>query len=232
MGRSLAVLQPHYIPWAGFFDLIGSCDDLVLLNSVQFSKNSFFNRNRLSGPNGVFWLTIPVRSNHSTQLIQETRVNGHDWIKKHRRSLEQCLSKDKYFEIYIDEWRATFNDCQQFERLADINFVWLKTILKQLSKGPSIHQSESFDFSGADKNSRLISYCHALGATTYRTGPKALSYLDINHFRDAGISIEVITYKHYFDGLGHEKGVPTSVLQDMSRSGPELKLEHTFRKLT
>ncbi|MEA2943536.1 MAG: hypothetical protein QOD09_4065, partial [Bradyrhizobium sp.] len=56
----VAIIQSSYIPWKGFFDLIGRCDEYVIYDSRQYVKRHWHNRNRIKTANGVEWLTIPV----------------------------------------------------------------------------------------------------------------------------------------------------------------------------
>src|SRR6476469_6221957 len=56
----IAIIQSCYVPWKGFFDLIGRCDEYVIFDSTQFVKRHWHNRNRIKTAHGVEWLTIPV----------------------------------------------------------------------------------------------------------------------------------------------------------------------------
>ena len=58
----VAVLQSNYVPWKGTFDLIGSVDDFVVYDGVQFTKNDWRNRNRIKVAAGSPWLSIPVKT--------------------------------------------------------------------------------------------------------------------------------------------------------------------------
>ena len=57
---TIAISQPTYLPWLGYFDLIDQSDTFVLLDSVQFEKQSWQQRNRIKTPSGLLWLTVPV----------------------------------------------------------------------------------------------------------------------------------------------------------------------------
>ena len=56
----VAISQPTYLPWLGYFDLIDQVDVFVLLDDVQFEKQSWQQRNRIKTPAGLQWLTVPV----------------------------------------------------------------------------------------------------------------------------------------------------------------------------
>jgi hypothetical protein len=83
MAPKIAILQSNYIPWKGYFDLIQMVDEFVLYDNVQYTKNDWRNRNKIKTPNGTQWLSIPVRGESLTQLIQDTKVVNNNWRKKH-----------------------------------------------------------------------------------------------------------------------------------------------------
>jgi WbqC-like protein family len=67
---TLVVLQPGYLPWLGYFDLLNKADVFVHYDDVQFDKHGWRNRNRVKGPKGAIWLTVPVlHSGRMGQLI-------------------------------------------------------------------------------------------------------------------------------------------------------------------
>ena len=74
--KRVAIVQSSYIPWKGYFDLIRSVDEFILLDEVQFTKRDWRSRNRIKTKDGVAWLTIPVRTKgRFTQSIRDTRVS-------------------------------------------------------------------------------------------------------------------------------------------------------------
>jgi len=205
MTRTLAVIQSHYIPWAGFFDLIGGCSDIVILGSVSYSKNSYFNRNRLIGPNGIFWLTIPVRTD------------------------------GRYFDQVWESWGDAYANCCNLQKLSDVNHLWLELVMTQLALTSKVHRDSSIAIPETDKNSRLIGICRHFGAEIYRTGPRGLDYLDVAQFKAAGITVETIEYANYYPYRATQNGDtdPVSVLENLAYMGtraPEI-LRHSYRKV-
>ena len=67
------ILQPSYIPWRGYFDQIQKADVFVFYDDVQYDHHGWRNRNRIGGPRGGQWLTIPVH--HKGTLASQTPVN-------------------------------------------------------------------------------------------------------------------------------------------------------------
>src|SRR5664280_3071364 len=99
MGKRIAILQSNYIPWKGYFDLINSVDEFILYDTAQFTKNDWRNRNTIKTPQGILWLTIPVRHNFG-QTIQETRVSDPSWGRRHWATLLQNYARAPHFGEY------------------------------------------------------------------------------------------------------------------------------------
>ena len=92
----LAAHQPQYLPWLGYLDKIDRADVFVLLDSVQFKKNEWQNRNRVKHAGGWHWLTVPVR-HRFPQPIAEVEIADQRWRRKHRRALEVTYGQAAHF---------------------------------------------------------------------------------------------------------------------------------------
>ncbi|MEW6675226.1 MAG: WbqC family protein, partial [Nitrospirota bacterium] len=57
--KIVSIHQPYFMPWLGYFDKIQRSDYFVFLDTVQFKKNEFQNRNRIRTSQGTLWLTVP-----------------------------------------------------------------------------------------------------------------------------------------------------------------------------
>ena len=94
--RTVAIHQPNYIPWAGYFFKIAHVDTFIFLDDVEYSKNSYINRNQIKTPNGNLWLTVPVHS-ESESKINEVKISGNIWVKKHLKTSAKCLWQSNFF---------------------------------------------------------------------------------------------------------------------------------------
>ena len=97
----IAIMQPTFLPWIGYFDLIDQVDDFVFLNDVQFSKQSWQQRNRIATPRGLEWVTLPVESGSLCRLINEVKItSGIDRVVS---KIENNYKKYPYFSRYWPE---------------------------------------------------------------------------------------------------------------------------------
>lgn len=190
------ILQSNYIPWKGYFDLIASADEFILLDDVQYTRRDWRNRNLIKTPAGLQWLTIPVEvKGRYNQKIQDTRVNDPNWGKKHWRSIQQAYRKAPYFSAYASRFEALYLGLEE-NGLSQINRAFIDTICEILDIPTRI--SWSMDFPPVEgKNERLINLCHHVGATHYISGPSAHNYIEPQLFEKAGIRLEYFSYDDY-----------------------------------
>lgn len=193
--KRIAIIQSNYIPWKGYFDMIGLCDAFVIYDEVQYTKNDWRNRNLIKTPRGVEWLTIPVRQQTLDQRIDETFVAQENWSKKHWNSLVANYSKAPFFgqfETPLKEIYSTVNS----SNLSDINRHFIRKICDILGIQTPFIQSIDLSLTG-DKNERLIDAVRKLDGTHYLSGPAARNYLNTDAFTNAGLTVEWMDYAGY-----------------------------------
>lgn len=189
------ILQPGYLPWLGFFDLMYKADTFVILDDVQFTVRDWRNRNRIKTPNGTLWLTIPVQAKHAREkLVTEVEIdNTQNWQKKHLKSLESFYKKTKYFNEIIELTYDLFDKSYRF--LVDLDMVFIYEINQYLSLGTRILFSSEIG-STEEKDEKLLSICRHLNASHYLSGDVAKNYLREPIFLAEGISVEWHNYSH------------------------------------
>jgi hypothetical protein len=89
MTKRIAIVQSNYLPWKGYFDLMASVDEFVLYDDVQYTRRDWRNRNQIKTPQGLQWLTVPVRvKGKYHQSIRETEIDDEsDWASDHLKAL-------------------------------------------------------------------------------------------------------------------------------------------------
>jgi len=192
--RSIAIVQSNYIPWRGYFDLIRAVDEFVILDSVQFTKNDWRNRNRIAAPDGARWLTIPIRTaGRLGQRIADAEIADAGWARRHWRSLEQNYHHAPGFRRQASLWRRLYEAAAYETRLSRINRLFLDGLCGCLGITTRIVSSEIYP-DHPDRVARLIGICRAAGATRYVSGPRAQCYLDPCRFAAAGVEVRFFEY--------------------------------------
>jgi len=193
--KKVAILQSNYIPWKGYFDIIGSVDEFVLYDDMQYTKNDWRNRNKIKTQNGLQWLTIPVKQESLSQKINETMITQPNWHIQHWKSIAQNYAKAPHFKAYKEQFESLYAHATQ-THISEINRYFIDAINAMLGIKTVIRDSREFVLADG-KSERLLALCQELGATTYLSGPAASDYLDESIFKEAGIQVEWMDYGGY-----------------------------------
>jgi hypothetical protein len=215
----VVVLQPSFLPWQGHLDQYAWCDRFVLYDDVQYDKHGWRNRNRILTPQGVAWLSIPVKVK-GAPLIRDVEVDyAQPWRRKHLESLRQSYSKAPFFDwLYPELQRYYAND---WSKLLDWDVEGLKWLAERL--GMAWKGVFSSDLGvGGQKTERLIGICQKLGASEYLTGDAARDYLDESQFEQIGVKVRWHGYQHpVYPQRGQEFVSHLSIVDLMFQVGPD-----------
>lgn len=193
--KRVAIVQSNYIPWKGYFDMIGSVDEFILFDDVQYTKRDWRNRNIIKS-DAPLWLTIPVQAkNKYEQKIKDVVVSEKNWANKHWKTIQQAYAHAKGFEEVEEFLSGLYRDAHH-DHLTEINFHFLTAICGFL--GIKTRLTFSMDYNVVDgKTERLVSLCQQSHASLYLSGPRAKAYMDESLFAAAGIPIEYMDYSGY-----------------------------------
>ena len=218
----ISINQPAYLPWCGYFNRIIKSDLNVVLDTVQFEKNSFINRNKIIINQEPVWLTIPVLTkNLFGQLDINTIEIDHKmpWQKKHFLSIKQAYAKTP-FVLDIQDFLSDLY-AKKHERLLDLLKENLNFFIEYLSiKTPIVYASD-YNFI-KNKSELVLEICKKFGATRYISGPLGRNYLDISSFNLHGIHVEYDDYQHPLYDQRHDSFIShLSVIDLLMRYGAE-----------
>lgn len=191
----VSINQPAYFPWAGYFDRILKSDLHIVLDHVQFEKNSLTNRNKIKTAQGWSWLTVPVKTKGQFKdcPIKDLEINNDlPWTKKHYQTILQNYKKAPYFENYKDFFEKFYN--QECVHLNNVLMQSNDFLMKQLNITTPMKYSAALN-PQKTKSDLVLELCQAVGATTYLSGPFGRDYLDRQSFAAAGIKILFHDYK-------------------------------------
>ena len=194
----ICIIQSCYIPWRGFFDLIGRCDEYVIFDSVQYVKRHWHNRNRIKTANGIEWLTIPVvTKGRYQQPIDQVEIEKA-WADKHWRALELAYKRAPFFEQFSPVVKGWYERAEGKILLTDVNLIFLREITGLLGLSTRITSDKNYPAQGS-KTERLLGIVQAAGADRYLSGPSARDYFDEEMFRAAGVAPEWMSYEGYLE---------------------------------
>ncbi len=191
----IGIHQPQYLPWLGLIDRIEQCDIFVILDNVPYSKNYFYNRNRIKTSKGWMWLTIPVLfTGRFGQLIKDIKIdNTQDWRRKHLRSIYYEYKKSPYFDFFYPPLKELLNT--DWENLSDLSSESMILLVNLFGLSKQIVKASDLQVDGAKEN-LLINICMKLKADIYLSGPDGKSYLNLNNWNNKGIRVVFQDFKH------------------------------------
>jgi hypothetical protein len=194
--KKVAILQSNYIPWKGYFDLIAAVDEFILYDEMQYTKRDWRNRNQVKTPQGLKWITVPVKvRGRYFQKINDTEIDGDGWAQDHWRSIVANYKKAPNF-VEVSEWLSPFYLERKYEYLSDLNKDLIVAICENLGINTKI--SSSTDYELVDGQSeRLVSLCKQAGGREYISGPSAKNYIDEAVFTDLDVKLTWFDYEGY-----------------------------------
>lgn len=190
---TVTIHQPEHLSYLGFFDKVSRCDKLILLDTVDYEKNYFQNRNKIITPSGVKYFTVPVTVNESKK-IKDIEISTKEWPGMRRKllaTIRQSYCKTPYFDQYFKELEAIYQ--KNDDKLIDLNIELLEKVLEWLRIHTVIHKASDLDCSGT-KSELLANLCKAVGAERYLSGCSGRVYLDASFF--GTIQIEYQAFRH------------------------------------
>jgi len=191
----VAILQSNYIPWKGYFDIIGAVDLFIFHDDLQYTKGDWRNRNKIKTPKGTEWLTIPCGTNEH-RLICDVQLPSNSWQRKHWNLIRQHYSKAAFFNNYSEFFESFYLD-QAWKNLSEMNqHIIQKISIELLGIQTQFDDSRKYALMSA-KEKRVIELLKTVGADTYLSGPAAKSYISESSFKSAGIKLEWIDYSGY-----------------------------------
>ncbi|MHB8771655.1 MAG: WbqC family protein [Syntrophales bacterium] len=190
----VAVHQPQYLPWLGYFDKIDRADVFVLLDTVQYKKNEWQNRNRIKTADGWQWITVPV-TYRFPQRIHEVAVNNRErWQHKQRQAIVSNYRKAPFWDEvapFVEEILAP-----GWEMLAGLNIFGVKRLAAILGIETPLYVASELGEFPDDPDERLIAITKHFGADTYLAGSGGRGYMDLDRYGRSGVKVLVQEFAH------------------------------------
>lgn len=191
----LAVNQPNYIPWKGYFDMIHDVDLFVFYNDVQYTTRDWRNRNKIITPHGEKWLTVPCGSDRN-RLISEVTLNSDEWQKEHFETLQFAYGRAPFWKLYKDFLEDVYLG-RSWEYLYELDQYMIQRISKDFL-GIETEFADSRDFQKkGNKHEKLLSLIEGIGAKVYESGPAAKDYMVSSDYAERGIEVRWKDYEGY-----------------------------------
>jgi hypothetical protein len=221
----IAIHQPNYLPWCGYFYKMGQVDLFVVLDDCSFTKAGVTHRVRIKTPQGTSWLTVPV-GKREVPILGLSPDCSQDWGMRHWNVIKNSYSKSKFWSE-VAPWLKPLLKTK-WQKLVDLNLQGIREIATVLGIATPLLRTSGLPEgvrrtlgSGSMRNVRI---CQYLGAGTYVSGQGARDYNQEQAFAAAGISLEYVAFEHPVYPQAGEGFVPgLSVLDLLFNCGPQSK---------
>lgn len=219
----VAIHQPQYLPWLGHFAKLAAADCWIFLDTVQYEKNGWQNRNRIKTPRGAQWLTVPVRARLGTP-IQDVAIDAaQPWARKHAEALRANYARAPHFARYFGELDRLLG--RPWRSLADLNVEVTRFLAGALGVSRTMLRASELPVVNTDPTGRLLDLCRAVGAETYLAGQDGAKYMDLDQFRQSRIAVSVQAYQHPTYTQLHGDFLPFLSVVDLLLNHGETSLE-------
>jgi len=196
--KVVAIHQPTFFPWLGYFDKLARSDVFISLDNVQFPKKggSWINRVQLVVNGEAAWITMPVvRSFHGTRTVMEMQIdNSIPWREKLLRTVQVSYGRAPFFGQVF----PLFEDMVKnpADRLMDYNEIAIRAIASAVDLDTSrLVIGSTLGVAGVGTD-LLIAMTRAVGGTAYICGSGANGYQENDKFIASGIELIHQNFKH------------------------------------
>ena len=197
--RIVAIHQPNFFPWLGYFDKIARADVFVILDHIQFNKSrpgNWSNRVQMAVSGQAAWVTMPVvRAYEGGRRIDEMLIdNGAPWRKKLLQLLRSNYGRAAAF-------RETFPFVADLvenptDRVADYNIAAVTAVCARLGLRTDHLVRSSQIPVGGRATDMLVALVRQTGGTRYLAGGGSSGYQEDGKFHAAGIDVEYQQFQH------------------------------------
>jgi hypothetical protein len=190
----VAVHQPQYLPWLGYFDKIRRADIFVLLDNVQFKKNEWQNRNRIKTAQGPQWLTVPVGYKYPQLINQVTINNNVRWQHKQRQAILTNYGKAACHEYLEEFFEEIFS--KPWQMISQLNTHVVRRLVAVLGIDTPLFVASELGVFPDNPDERLIAITRHFNGDTYLAGSGGRQYMDLEKYAEQNILVKFQDFQH------------------------------------
>ncbi len=210
MSKTIVIMQPTYLPWLGYFNLIQEADVFVFYDHVQFSKQSWQQRNKIRDKNGEILLTIPVKHTATKEdSINNVKIDfTRKPLQNHYKSIELNYANAAYAQELLPELKEIY--FAPYQHLSELNIALIMWGCKKFHITSQFVYSSNLSVEG-DRVEALVTICKHYSADKYLSPVGSKNYIDNNNiFAQNGIELKYQSFAHpvyqqkkYTDFISH-----------------------------
>jgi hypothetical protein len=192
-GRRVAIMQPTYLPYLGYFELIAQCDLFVFLDDVQFERRSWQSRNRIMTASGELMLTVPVKKHDRDSVLGAIEISeDQPWREKQLASVRHAYGARPHFAEIFGFLEA---ELARTGGLADLTAGLIEAAARKLGIETPVTRASALACEGR-RSDHLLEICRAVGATEYLSTTGSREYLEADGvFATAGMPVSYFSHQ-------------------------------------
>lgn len=189
----LAIMQPYFMPYIGYFSLIKHTDEFILFDSVQFIRHGWIERNRMLKQSGGWqYIQVPlVKENGRATLIKDVRINNaENWQQKILAQIQHYKKKAPYYGSVMSMLGEVFN--RNYEDIVSLNKRSLSVVCEYLGihrDFPVFSQMNLVIEKVNAPDEWALNICKTLGADSYLNPIGGLDFFDRKKYENEGVDI-------------------------------------------
>lgn len=191
-----SILQPHYLPWVGYFSMIKSVDMFIFFDDVQFIKREWKNRNKIRKTNessDYTWLSVPIKKDSQRKNINICEIDySDDWQSEHLNKIRNVYANTPHFLEIYDLIEKNLKKKHKF--LSDLNINLIKIIMDYLEIKTKLQKSSTLNVEGK-KDFKMLNISKKINAKKIFINKLSEEYLDKNIFKKENIEVLVQNFE-------------------------------------
>ncbi len=204
----LAIMQPYFFPYLGYFSLIQLADEFIFFDTPQYIRHGWIERNRILKLDGEsLYIKVALQKHKRETAIKDIVINNEvNWQAKIKAQLDSYKKKASYYPQVMEMLDKIFS--KQYLSIVDLNFEILSTICDflEINTPIKIWSKMKVDIEEANAPDEwALNICKALKADTYFNPIGGMAFFDRNKYKIAGIDLKFMEFiPTAYDQLGND----------------------------
>jgi hypothetical protein len=192
--KIVAIHQPNYIPWLGYFYKIFLSDVFVFLDDAQFSNKGMHNYTYIKTNKGSFRLKYPVQQSLGDKINEVRPKDELGWKEKHLKIIESNYQNSEHFDEVFNDYKELI--LKEYSNIATLNIAFIDYFARKLGMVAEYIKSSDLKIN-LTKSEKIIAICKALGGNIYYSGTGAKAYQTEEEFKSFGIELRYSVFKPF-----------------------------------
>ncbi|MBQ2983378.1 MAG: WbqC family protein [Candidatus Gastranaerophilales bacterium] len=208
MTKKVAIMQPYFFPYIGYFSLIKHTDKFILFDPVQFIRHGWIERNRMLKPElGWQYISVPLVKHERETLIKDILINNNEnWKEKIFAQLQHYKKKSPFYKQAIEVVQKGLDI--NTDSIVKLNYSTLKAVCEYLEITFDCEIFSEMNLTIDPVNAPdewALNICNALGYKEYWNPQGGIEFFDVEKYRQSNIEIKFL--KHNLPFYSQRRGV-------------------------